>query len=102
MAETYRFLVDTTKTTMTFFPNDHVIRDSTIDRVVAMCPITKGTEPICEGQFSFAPLILRRLNGYDDLVEVLREVESKFRVYTHDDQAVLNAVRAALAKVDAR
>jgi hypothetical protein len=32
------------------------------------------------------------------MIEALKEVERKFRVYTHEDQAVLNAVRAAIAK----
>lgn len=68
----HRYLVDTTKAAMAAYPGFHVIVDSHRPAtkgeasvkgvaVVALCPITNGPAPICEGQFSFAPLVQRAL-----------------------------------------
>lgn len=58
----FRYLIDTTKKAMAAHPGAHVIIDSHAGgQVVALCPITEGNEPICEGQYSFAPLVQRAL-----------------------------------------
>lgn len=54
-----------------------------------------GREP---SPADWAARLTRANNAHDELVATLETVERRFRVYTHDDQAVLNAVRAALAK----
>lgn len=60
----YRFIIDITKKAMEDHPGAHVIKDShSGDAVVALCPITEEDEPICEGQFSFAPLVQRALEN---------------------------------------
>lgn len=62
-----RYYVDTTKATMAAFPQAHVIRDrQREDAVVALCPINPGPEKVCEGQFSFAPVVLRALGVLND------------------------------------
>lgn len=62
MIKTFRYLIDTTKAMMAAHPGAHVITDSHAGGViVALCPITEGNEPICEGQYSFAPYVQRAL-----------------------------------------
>lgn len=67
-----RYLIDTTKAAMAAYPGFQVIIDSHRPAVegeasvhgkaiVALCPITQGNVPICEGQFSFAPVVQRAL-----------------------------------------
>lgn len=62
MIKTFRYLIDTTKAMMAAHPGAHVITDSHAGgAIVALCPITEGNEPICEGDYSFAPLVQRAL-----------------------------------------
>jgi len=60
----YRYLVDTTKRAMAKHPGMHIIVDSETDAVIALCPITEANEPICDGHYSFAPLVQNALNSY--------------------------------------
>lgn len=82
-----RYLVDTTKAAASAaFPSVNVIVDqsrkpfegeASVGRrpVIALCPITETNAPICEGAFSFAPVVQRALECHDDLVAALSLVE---------------------------
>ena len=62
-----RYYLDLTKSTFQAFLDFHVIRDKErSDAIVALCPINPGLEKVCEGQFSFAPVVVRALLNLDD------------------------------------
>lgn len=76
----FRYLVDTTKAAMEAHPGFHVIIDSHAgNQIVALCPITEGNEPVCEGQFSFAPIVQRGLENQANARATLANISALVR-----------------------
>lgn len=89
----YPFILDVTNATIAAHPGMHVIRDEA-GIVVALCPIYEA--PVCEGQFSHAPIVHRALNSYDDMLMALKDLLQIRSGRT------AKAARAAIAKAEGR
>ncbi|WPE19906.1 hypothetical protein [Shinella zoogloeoides] len=61
------YMIDVTKAAILAHPNMHVIRDAE-GRIIALCPLYD--ENVCDGQFSFAPIVERALNSAAPVVSV--------------------------------
>lgn len=61
------YLIDVTKAAILAYPNMHIIRGED-DRIIALCPLYD--EKVCEGQFSFAPIVERALNSTPPVISV--------------------------------
>lgn len=79
----YRYFINTTKAAMAAYPKANVITDShrpavkgeasvNGETVVALCPITRGDTPTCDGQFSFAHVVQKALEAQNALPPFVR------------------------------
>lgn len=106
-----RYLIDTTKAAMdAVFPHFNVIIDAERKPVageaqvhgfpvIALCPITEASEPLCEGAFSRAPMVQRVLDQHDTMATLLKAlliVTDPYRSY-RGSEAEVEVRRLAVA-----
>jgi hypothetical protein len=72
MSETnIQLVIDCTEKTMSAHPGHHVLRNSA-GAIIALCPLFD--RPVCEEQFSYAPLVQRAVNEYAEMLDLLSKV----------------------------